>query len=94
METQKLSVKAFAKASGLLWGSAVLCVGLANLAYPDYGKLFLDMMGSLYLWHPASPSLVSVLILGGLAVLDGVIAGIIFSLLYNACLHCCHKGQD
>ena len=38
----KLNVPAFALTAGLLWGGAVLLVALANLAWPGYGRAFLD----------------------------------------------------
>jgi len=92
METQKLSVKAFMKAGGILWGGALLFVGLVNLGYPGYGKAFLEMIGSVYFIHPAAPSLGSVLGLTGIAILDGAVAAGIFALIYNACSHgCCKK---
>jgi len=94
METQKLSVKAFALAGGILWGSALLMVGLSNLAFPGYGQKFLEVMGSVYLWHPSVPSLISALILGGIAFLDGAIAGLFFALLYNLCSCCCCKKKS
>jgi len=94
MEMQKLSVKASALAGGILWGSALLLVGLLNLAFPNYGKAFLDAIGSVYLWHPSVVSLGSVFILGSLAFFDGAIAGLFFALLYNLCSHCCCKKKN
>ncbi len=94
METQKLSVKAFALAGGILWASALLIVGLLNLVFPGYGQMFLEGMGSVYLWHPATASLGSVLILTAIAFLDGTIGGLIFAALYNLCSCCCCKKKS
>jgi hypothetical protein len=94
MEIQKLSVKAFVLAGGTLWGSALLLVGLFNLASPNYGKVFLDAIGSVYLWHPGTASLGSVMILAGLAFLDGAIAGFIFAWIYNRCSCCCCQKKS
>ena len=94
MEIQKLSVKAFALAGGILWGSALLMVGLLNLASSGYGRIFLDAIGSVYLWHPVTASLGSVLVLAALAFLDGAIAGFIFAWLYNLCSCCCCKNKS
>ena len=40
----RLSIKGTAIAAGLLWGGAILFVGLINLARPAYGMRFLTMM--------------------------------------------------
>ena len=51
----KLSVKAFAITSALLWAGLLLMVGAANLAWPGYGMAFLDGMGSVYPgFHPGT----------------------------------------
>ena len=39
----KLGVKAMARTSALVWGGAVLTVGVANLIQPRYGKEFLRL---------------------------------------------------
>jgi len=94
METQKLSVKAFALAGGILWGSALLVVGLLNLALPGYGQMFLDMMSSVYFGNQGMAPLRSVLILTVVAFLDGTIAGFLFALIYNLCSCCCCKKKN
>jgi len=86
MDHQKLSVRAFSRASGLVWASAVLFTGFVNLKNPEYGKSFLDMMGSLYAFHPETHSVMSVFILSSIGMLDGVIAGAFFAWIYNQCL--------
>ncbi|MFA5167289.1 MAG: hypothetical protein WC530_02015 [Candidatus Omnitrophota bacterium] len=94
METKKMSVKAFALAGGILWGSALLIVGLLNLASLGYGKSFLDAIGSVYLWHPSAASAGSVLVLACLGFLDGAIGGLLFAWLYNLCSCCCCKNRS
>ena len=44
----RLSLKAITLAGALLWGGAILLVGLINLAWPDYGLSFLQMTSSVY----------------------------------------------
>jgi len=94
METQKLSVKAFTLAGGILWSIGLMTVGFLNLKFPGYGQAFLDGMGSVYLWHPQIASLESVFILGGMAFRDGATGGLFFALLYNLCSCCCKKKSE
>jgi hypothetical protein len=42
----KFNVKALALACAILWGSAILFVGLANLICGDYGQHFLQRLSS------------------------------------------------
>lgn len=44
----KFSVKGLAMASGILWGVAMLSMGLANLIWGSYGQQFLQVMASVY----------------------------------------------
>jgi hypothetical protein len=44
----KLSIKGLALASGILWGVAMLGMGLANLIWSGYGQQFLQTMASVY----------------------------------------------
>lgn len=79
-----ISWKGLAMASGLLWGGALLFVGLINLARPAYGLDFLQMTSSVYPWFHPSRRLGDVIIgtLDGLV--DGLIAGVLFAWLYNS----------
>lgn len=69
---------------GLLWGAAILCVGIIHMANPNYGVSFLQMMSSVYPGFHSSGTV------GGLAIgtiegiIDGAIAGLVLSLLHNA----------
>jgi hypothetical protein len=80
----RLSIKAVAIGAALLWGGAILFVGLINLALPTYGLNFLQMLGSVYPWFHASRSIGDVMTgtLDGLV--DGAIAGFLFGWLYNS----------
>ena len=44
----KISLKAIAIATGVLWGGAILFVGLVNLGSPSYGLTFLRAVSSVY----------------------------------------------
>ena len=78
----KLNIKALAIASGAIWGSAMLMVGLANMMWPGYGAAFLEVVSSLYPGY--EPGGFGQAINGTLyAVVDGAIGGAIFAWIYN-----------
>jgi hypothetical protein len=58
----RLSLKAMVIAGGILWGSAILLVGLINLADPNYGVNFPQMTNSAYPWFHTPHTVRSVLI--------------------------------
>jgi hypothetical protein len=79
----RLSTKSMALAFGLLWGGALLFVGLINLAKPTYGVAFLEMMSSVYPWFHASRTLGDVVIGTVDGLIDGAVAGLLLAWLYN-----------
>ena len=44
----RFNIAALALAAGLFWSAAILIVSAANLLWPGYGRLFLDLAGSIY----------------------------------------------
>ncbi len=80
----RLSLKAMAIAAGLLWGGAILCVGLINMIDPSYGMNFIQLTSSVYPWFHASRTIGNVAIGTVDGLVDGVLAGLIFAALYNA----------
>lgn len=89
----KLSFKGTAIAAGLLWGGAILLVGLINLARPEYGTGFLTMMNSVYPWFHSTHNFASVVIGTTDGLLDGAVAGLLFTWLYNTTLDVSGKMQ-
>ena len=89
METQKLSLRGFSLAAGVLWAVGVLTVGLCNLAWPDYGTALLEFIASIYPGYHSSTGIVSVLVGTGYAFIDGLIGGFVFAALYNCFSSCC-----
>ncbi len=79
----KLDIRAMAFGLGILWGAAVLVMGLANLIWTGYGTEFLKLLSSVYPGYKASGS-VGDLFAGVLyALVDGALFGLILSWLYN-----------
>jgi hypothetical protein len=79
----KFSVKGLAWASGILWGVAMLGMGLVNLVWGSYGQQFLQTMSSVYPGYHATRSVVEVIVGTLYGVVDGVIGGAVFAWLYN-----------
>jgi len=79
----KFSVKGLAFASAILWGVAMLGMGLANLIWANYGQQFLQTMASVYPGYHASRSVAEVIVGTLYGAVDGFIAGAIFAWLYN-----------
>ena len=79
----QLSLRGAAVAEGLLWGGALLFVGLINLSSPTYGSTSLQVMGSVYPFFHASRTLGDVVIGVVDGLIDGAIAGLLFAWLYN-----------
>ncbi|HUC52630.1 MAG TPA: hypothetical protein VMR90_01195 [Candidatus Cybelea sp.] len=57
----RLSLKAMSLAAGVLWGGAILGVGLINMADPSYGMNFIQLTSSVYPWFHASRTMANVL---------------------------------
>ncbi len=79
----KLNMKGLALASGILWGVAMLGMGLANLIWGNYGQEFLQAMGSVYFGYHATRSIGEVIVGTLYGAVDGLIAGAVFAWLYN-----------
>jgi len=79
----KLHVTALALTAGLLWGGAILMVALANLAWPEYGRAFLDLTASIYPGYRPGTGIGSVITGTVYGLVDGTIGGAIFAWLYN-----------
>ena len=79
----RINIVALSMTASLLWGAAVLMVGVVNLFWPTYGLVFLRLCASIYPgYHPAT-GIGSVIIGTIYALADGAIGGAIFGWLYN-----------
>ena len=79
----KLGVKGLALASAILWGFAMLVMGLSNLVWGSYGQQFLQTMASIYPGYHATRSIAEVVVGTLYGVVDGLIGGAVFAWLYN-----------
>jgi hypothetical protein len=79
----RLSLKALAIVTALLWGGAILFVGLVNLAAPSYGTEFLNVTSSFYPGFHNTRSLADVMVGTGYGLVDGGLGGLLFAWLYN-----------
>jgi hypothetical protein len=80
----KLSIKALAVTSSLLWGGCMLLLGVGHLIVASYGAAFLDAMSSVYPGFHASRTMAGVFVGTVYGLADGAIGGLIFGWLYNA----------
>jgi hypothetical protein len=88
----KLSICALAVAAAIVWGGAVLLVGLANMIWPAYGGAFLEIAASIYPGYHVSQTIGSVIVGTLYAVLDGAVGGLIFAWIYNMIAGCCKSA--
>ena len=79
----KLDVKASMIAVGIFWSAVVFLVGIGNLVFSGYGGAFLEMVASVYPGYHATPSFGQVIVGTLYALVDGAIAGLVVSWLYN-----------
>jgi hypothetical protein len=79
----KLNVKAVTISLALLWAAVIFLVGLANLVWPDYARVFLDCLASIYPGYKGTASFGQVIVGTLYGLLDAAIGGAVFALLYN-----------
>ncbi len=70
-------------ALAILWGASMLLVGLIHLWFPAYGTEFLNMMSSIYPGFHGARAFGDVIIGTIYGIVDGAIAGYLFSSLYR-----------
>ena len=79
----KLNLKAVTLTCAILWAGTILMVGLANMAWQDYGKSFLEIISSIYPGYRVTGTIGSVLVGTCYGIADGAVGGAIFAALYN-----------
>ena len=79
----KFNVTALALTTGLVWGAAILIVGSANVVWPGYGHVFLELAASVYPGYHPGAAFGSVITGTLYGLVDGAVAGAVFGWLYN-----------
>jgi hypothetical protein len=79
----RVSLKAITLSSAILWGSAMLLVGLIHMADHAYGGDFLRIMSSVYPGADTAPTVARVLFGTLYGFVDGAVAGFLFGWLYD-----------
>ena len=79
----KLDTRALAWTMALLWGGAMLLVGISNLLVPTYGAAFLEWAASFYPGYHGPGGFGSVLVVTLYGLVDGAICGWLLAWLYN-----------
>jgi hypothetical protein len=78
-----LSVKALGITGALLWGGAMLVLGIAHLASASYAAEFLKVISSIYPGYHATQTVGDVVLGTCYALVDGGVGGLIFAWVYN-----------
>ena len=76
----KLDAKALGLAFGIIWGIALIIIGLTAMQF-NYGTSFVNALGSLYIGYKAT--LLGCLIGAAWGFVDAGIFGVILAWLYN-----------
>jgi hypothetical protein len=79
----RFNIAALALAAGLFWSTAILIVSAANLLWPGYGRLFLDLAGSIYPGYRSGGGPGSVIVGTLCGLVDGAAAGAVIGWMYN-----------
>jgi len=79
----RFNIGALALTVGLFWGGSILLVGVANLIWPGYGQMFLELAASIYPGYHGGASFGQVIIGTLYGLVDGTIGGAIFAWLHN-----------
>lgn len=79
----KFNEKQLGLACAILWGAAMLVVGLASTVWRGYGQDFLRVMASVYPGYHGGASLSQVAIGTVYGIVDGFLGGYAFGWLYN-----------
>jgi len=79
----RINAVGLAVAAGILWGGCILFIGLAELAWPAYGRAFLDLAASIYPGYDAGRSMGQILLGTVYGFADGAVGGLVIAWIHN-----------
>ena len=79
----RISPPALALTLGVLWGAAMLIMGVVHAIIPSYGSGFFDVMGSVYPGIEGSGTAGDVLLGTVYGLVDGALGGLLIAWVYN-----------
>ena len=79
----RISPPALALTLGVLWGGAMLIIGLLHAVNPSYGASFFEVMGSVYPGVEGTGTAGDVLLGMTYGLGDGVLGGLLIAWVYN-----------
>lgn len=77
---QKFDVNALGLTLGIIWGAAILLVGL-SAAFFGYGAAFVELASTLYIGY--APTILGAIIGTVWAFIDAYVGGVVIAWLYN-----------
>jgi len=86
----KLSILSFGVALGVTWGLGVFLLGI-HAWLTGMSVDVVNMLGTAYIGY--KPTLLGSVIGASWGMADGFIGGVVFSWIYNICIHCGHKKR-
>jgi len=85
----KISVLRLGIALGVVWAFLTLLAGVANLIWPNYAVLFLELLDSIYPgYHFGQWGFGGIVVAVFYALIDGFICGVLVAWVYNLCSKC------
>lgn len=79
----RLSIKGIMVACAVIWGGAILLVGVGHIIWPGYGTAFLEMTASIYPGYHIDAGMTGLFTGTLYGLVDGAVCGAIFAWIYN-----------
>ena len=79
----RISPRALACTLGVLWGGAMLVIGVAHAVSPSYGAGFFEVMGSVYPGIKGTGTAWDVILGTVYGLVDGALGGLLIAWVYN-----------